>query len=122
MTNKVTKREVINAMLNEDVIKNNDNYVAYLENELALINKKYSAKKTTKNQEENVGIKEVILASLTEKGVTVTDLQNQSAELANYSNQRISALLRQLVDSGKVVRTSDKRKSYFSLPVVADTE
>ena len=29
------------------------------------------------------------------------------------SNQKISALLRKLEDAGKVVKTTEKRKSYF---------
>jgi len=31
------------------------------------------------------------------------------------SSQRVSAIVRQLKESGKVVRTEEKRKAYFSL-------
>lgn len=37
------------------------------------------------------------------------------AECNELTNQRVSALLRQLKDEGKVVKTVDKRKSYFQL-------
>ena len=35
--------------------------------------------------------------------------------MANYSNQKLSALLKQLVKENRVVKTVDKKKSYFSI-------
>lgn len=116
MTNKITKREVIGMMMNEEVVKANPTYVAYLENELALLDKKAQNKKATKTQEQNVGIKSTILEVLATIGSgTVTDIQNGSEELSALSNQKVSALVRQLVESGEVVKTTDKKKSIFSL-------
>ena len=116
MANKITKREVIGMMMNEEVVKANPTYVAYLENELALLDKKASNKKATKTQEENVGIKATILEVLAIIGSgTVTDIQNGNVELSALSNQKVSALVRQLVESGKVVKTVEKKKSIFSL-------
>ena len=116
MANKITKREVIGMMMNEEVVKANPTYVAYLENELALLNKKAQNKKATKTQEQNVGIKATILEVLATIGSgTVTDIQNGNEELSALSNQKVSALIRQLVESGEVVRTTDKKKSIFSL-------
>ena len=116
MANKITKREVIGMMMNEEVVKANPIYVAYLENELALLDKKAQNKKATKTQEQNVGIKATILKVLATIGSgTVTDIQNGNEELSTLSNQKVSALVRQLVESGEVVRTTDKKKSIFSL-------
>ncbi len=116
MANKITKREVIGMMMNEEVVKANPTYVAYLENELALLDKKARNKKATKTQEENVGIKATILEVLATIGRgTVTDIQNGNVELSALSNQKVSALVRQLVESGKVVKTVEKKKSIFSL-------
>ena len=116
MANKITKREVIGMMMNEEVVKANPTYVAYLENELALLDKKARNKKATKTQEENVGIKATILEVLATIGSgTVTDIQNGNEELSALSNQKVSALVRQLVESGKVVKTVEKKKSIFSL-------
>ena len=116
MANKITKREVIGMMMNEEVIKANPTYVAYLENELALLDKKAQNKKATKTQEQNVGIKATILKVLATIGSgTVTDIQNGNEELSALSNQKVSALVRQLVESEEVVRTTDKKKSIFSL-------
>lgn len=119
MANKITKREVINTMLADVAINGNATYVAYLENELALLDKKASNKKATKTQEQNVGIKAIILDVLAEIGSgTVTAMQSANAELGALSNQKVSALVRQLVESGEVVKTTDKKVSIFSL---ADT-
>ena len=116
MANKITKREVIKMMMNEEVVKANPTYVAYLENELALLDKKAQNKKATKTQEQNVGIKATILKVLATIGSgTVTDIQNGNKELSTLSNQKVSALVRQLVESGEVVKTTDKKKSIFSL-------
>ena len=116
MANKITKREVIGMMMNEEVVKANPTYVAYLENELALLDKKAQNKKATKTQEQNVGIKATILEVLATIGSgTVTDIQNGNEELSALSNQKVSALVRQLVESGEVVKTIDKKKSIFSL-------
>ena len=122
MANKITKREVINAMLADVAINGNATYVAYLENELALIERKAANKKSTKTQEENKGIKSVILDTLASIGSgTITDIQNANSDLAKLSNQKVSALVRQLVENGEVVKTVDKKKSIFSV-AVADKE
>ena len=123
MANKITKREVINAMLANEVISANSTWVAYLENELALIEKKAANKKSTKTQEENKGIKSVILDTLASIGSgTITDIQNANSDLAKLSNQKVSALVRQLVETGEVVKTTDKKKSIFSLATVDEVE
>lgn len=115
MANKITKREVINAMLADVNVKANATYVAFLEKELALLDKKASNKKVTKNQKQNRDIKSTILEVLSDMSGTVTEIQSASVKLSEFSNQKISALLRQLCESGEVVKTIDKKKSVFSL-------
>lgn len=123
MANKITKREVINEMLANEVVSANSIWVAYLENELALIEKKAANKKSTKTQEENKGIKSVILDTLASIGSgTITDIQNANSDLAELSNQKVSALVRQLIETGEVVKTTDKKKSIFSLATVDEVE
>ena len=115
MANKITKREVINAMLADAAIKVNEVYVDYLSHELELLDKKATNKKATKAQEANVEIKKIILATLATMSGTVTEIQAASAGLSELSNQKISALLRQLCESGEVTKTVEKKKSIFSL-------
>ena len=115
MANKITKREVINAMLSEELVKANATYVAYLENELALLDKKAQNKKATKTQTENIGLKTTILEVLAQGSGTVTEIQSRNTELKALSNQKVSALIKQLVDEGKVTKSTEGRKSVFAL-------
>ena len=78
--------------------------------------KKNSAeRKPTANQTENAGLKVAILGGMaTGKAYTITDLMTCIPELADLSNQRVSAIVRQLKDEGCVTREEIKRKAYFS--------
>ena len=62
------------------------------------------------------GIKDAIVEGMVKNRLyTVTEIIKEVAECNELTNQRVSALLRQLKDEGKVVKTIDKRKSYFQL-------
>ena len=113
---KVTKLQVVERMLATESIVANADFKAYLENEKALLEKKRDNKKATKTQTENVAVKALILEVLAEKsGVTITEIQSAREELKALSNQKISALVKQLKDNGEVVKTVEKGKSLFSL-------
>lgn len=90
--------------------------VAFIDHELELLAKKNSAeKKPTAVQVANEGIKgEILEAMETGKKYTITDLMKCVPACADLSNQRVSALVRQLVTEGTVERTEEKRKAYFS--------
>ena len=61
----------------------------------------------------NQSVKEDILAFMADGGLyTVTEIAENFPE---FSNTRISALLRQLLADGKVERLEDKRKAYFRI-------
>ena len=76
--------------------------------------KKNSAeKKPTATQIANEGIKTVILDTLGNGSLTITELQKLNAELGELSNQKISALLKQMIADGSVVREEIKRKAFF---------
>ena len=114
MANKITKKEMFTMIKAQ--VKDNAEMVAFIDHEIELLDKKASNKKATKTQEANVGIKSTILAVLEgAKPMTVTEMQGASAELGELSNQKVSALVRQLVESGEVVKTIDKKVSRFSL-------
>ena len=109
MANKITKKEMFTMIKAQ--VKDNAEMVAFIDHEIELLDKK-----ATKTQEANVGIKSTILAVLEGgKSMTITEMQGASAELGKLSNQKVSALVRQLVDAGEVVRTIDKKVSRFSL-------
>ena len=89
---------------------------AFVEHELELLAKKNSAeKKPTAVQVGNEAIKDAILEAMEEgKKYTITDRMKEVDACAELSNQRVSALVRQLVTDGSVERTEEKRKAYFS--------
>ena len=92
-----------------------EDLVDFCEKEIEkLANRKTSQ---TKNQKENEGIKETILEVLTglDEPVTVTDFLKADERVAEYSNQKVSALMKQLVDAGKVEKVVDKKRSYFKI-------
>ena len=91
--------------------------VEFIDHELALLAKKNSAeKKPTAQQVQNAGICDAIVAGMERNRIyTVTEVIKSIPECADMTNQRVSALLRQLVEGGAVKRTEDKRKAYFSL-------
>lgn len=114
MEKKMTKREMF-----EQIKRNYDltqAEVDFIDHELELLAKKNSAdKKPTKVQVENEGIKSEILEGMeVGKAYTITDLIKEVPAIAELSNQRVSALVRQLVADGSVVRTEEKRKAYFT--------
>ena len=114
MANKITKKEMFTMIKAQ--VKDNAEMVAFIDHEIELLDKKASNKKATKTQEANVGIKSTILAVLEGgKSMTITEMQGASVELGKLSNQKVSALVRQLVDAGDVVRIIDKKVSRFSL-------
>ena len=121
MANKITKKEMFTMIKAQ--VKDNAEMVAFIDHEIELLDKKASNKKATKTQEANVGIKSTILAVLEgAKPMTVTEMQGASAELGELSNQKVSALVRQLVEAGKVVKTIDKKVSRFSLADNGESE
>lgn len=111
----LTKKEKYGMVL--DYIKDNEMLVEFINNEIELLNKKSSKNTPTKTQIENEKIKSVIVDTLKalDRPVVITELQSANEELATYSNQKISALLTQLVNANIVTREVDKKKAYFSI-------
>lgn len=122
MTNKkMTKRDYFNGLLgvienHKDSIENYEDFKAFIEREIELLNKKRSNSKPTKTQIENEKIKEKIFEVLTDVNEVMTISELMTADgLENYSNQKLSVLCHQLVNEHKVVNTKVKKVSYFKI-------
>ena len=120
MANKLTKRDYFKMIL--EVVEGNEQLTEFVNHELELLDKKASSKSMTSNQKENEQIKARIIQALVELGrpVTITELQANNGEMAQYSNQKLSALIKQMVRSednpnGEITRAMDKKKAYFSI-------
>ena len=71
----------------------------------------------TAEQKKNESLKETILEILTryEEPKQVKDLISENEELTEYTGQKISALMTQLVKAEKVVKVIDKKASKFQI-------
>ena len=121
MANKKTKREFFGEI--REIVKENTELVAFIDHELELLDKKTNAKSTKVNTEQ-VELMEKIVNALNEIGrsVTISELQKENAEMAEYSNQKLSAMLKKLVDNKQVTKMIDKKKSYFMVAETPEVE
>ena len=113
-TKKMTKADYFKQIMeNYPLTKDEQDFVNH---ELELLAKKNSSeKKPTATQVANDGIKTAILNGMEEgKLYTITDLIKTIPEIADLTNQKVSALVRQLIPE-YIEKTEDKRKSYFRL-------
>ena len=110
---KLTKKDYFNEL--KGLVSDRQDLVDFIDHEIELLSKKSSRTAPTKTQVENEKIKEKIVATLVELGkyATITDIQNANTELADLSNQKISALLKQLYDNKIIEKVIDKKKAYF---------
>ena len=119
MTKKTTKKENFTTLLTLAEVKANPQLVEFINHEIDLLNRKSSAsgeKKLTPVQIANETFKEAILAGMKPNRLyTISELQKEIPAIASaeLSNQRVSALVRQLKEDNKVVRTEEKGKAYF---------
>lgn len=95
--------------------------VEVLDHELELLAKKNSGdKKMTQAQKQNEEFKDLILEFLggipeDSVGVTCTEIYKGIPALADFSNQKVSALMRQLKQADRVTSCEVKGKTLFSL-------
>ena len=109
---KMTKRDYFNRILSYAHEEDKE----FILHELDLLAKKNSGeRKPTATQEANEGIKETIVEGLGENAWTIGEICKGVEACTTLSSQKVSALVRQLVLEGKVVRTEVKRKAYFSV-------
>lgn len=119
MTKKTTKREnftTIKAILEE---QGREDLVKVMEHELELLARKNgTGRKPTATQIENEVIKEKILEIMNpNQYYTATEIMKNTQPYVEkeLANQKVTALLRGLIEVGKIVRVTDKRKSLFIL-------
>ena len=113
----MTKKEMFEtiATVNAD----NEEIVNFCKHEIELLaNRKNSGKRSlTATQKANLVIMEKIVQALAlfDHPVTVTELMDNSADLEGYSCQKLSALLKKLVEDGRVVKDLDGKKAFYGI-------
>ena len=120
---KLTKRDYFGMI--RDIVSDRPDLVAFVDHELELLARKNSGNSQTKVQVENEKVAQMLVQELKAmaQAMTITDLMTSSKAIQDYvlengkplTNQKISAIFKQLVDNGILVKVIDKKKSYFSV-------
>ncbi len=105
---KMTITERINGIAYETLTEEDFNFL--VERALKSVRKSNGTRKPTKNQVANEGLKGEILGILGE-GLTATD----AGKAVGISVQKASALLKQMVDAGEVVKVKDGKATLFKV-------
>ena len=123
MEKRLTKKDYFEMI--KGVCADRADIVDFCNHEIELLSRKNSKSGATKTQKENEIVANMLVEELAKIGkpITITDLMNTSDIVKNYTlengnnltNQKISAIFKQLVESQKIVKVVDKKKSYFSV-------
>lgn len=115
MEKKITKAQMFTQI--REVVADHADMVEFIDHELELLAKKSASKKPTKTQEQNEVLKSQIIDVLAtfENGATASEVLGADSAFEGLSNQKISTLLNQLVKVGDVKKTTDKKRSIFSV-------
>ena len=113
---KPTKKQMFEGLLAMPNLSNEQK--EFINHELELLAKKNSGeKKPTATQVANEALKGAIVEGMEANRLyTVTELIKEIPAIADLTNQKVSPLANQLVEEGKLTKTAEKRRSYFSLP------
>ena len=117
MEKKITKRDNFNEIIKIATEIGRTDLVEFAKHEIELLDKKKSSDTKSKNQVENESIKNTIIQTLGTLGKlsNIPEIQSANEELGKLSNQKISSLLTQLVNSEILVKEYVKKKAYFKL-------
>jgi predicted Zn-dependent peptidase len=113
---KMTKREMFAQILSHT---NDEGEKAFILHEMELLDKKNSNKATklTPAQEANEGIKSAIVDYLADCGepMTISQMIKDIPQCNGLTNQKVSALVRQLYMGMTIKRVEVKGVAYFSI-------
>ena len=116
---KMNKFEMVMEILVNGEFDNKDLLIEFVQHEMDLLAKKNSTgtvRKPSKTQLENEKYVAMIEEILLDKSPrTISDIQAENEIFAEMTNQKMSALLKKLVDSQKVVKFVEKKKTYFQI-------
>lgn len=123
MEKKITYAQALNAVLNNENITLASDVREKLEALLASVSKKSGEKKDTAQQIENAEMVERIYQEMeANRTYSIAELLKELPVVADYnqkhenemSTQRMANLLKTLVDGGKVIKTTEKRRVYYT--------
>ena len=112
---KMTRVEMFNAIKAVPQVAENQEMVDFIDKQIAQLAKRKSAE--SKTQKENKALMEVVVDAMTvlDKPATATQIMKSDAYLSELSLPKVSALLKKLIEDGRVERTIEKKIALFSL-------
>lgn len=131
-TKKITKREVLNELLKEDLIQDTPMYKTYVVHELELLDKKNASAKGVDKSQENKEIEDMIIATLKEittddkTQFTITEIMKASEDMQKYvckstgkalSNSKLTYVIRDMLskENPQIVNIKSGKSSLYSL-------
>ena len=123
MEKKITYAQALNTVLNNENIVLAADVREKLEALLASVSKKSGEKKDTAQQVENAEMVERIYQEMAAgRTYSIAELLKELPVVADFnakhendmSVQRMANLLKTLVDGGKVIKTTEKRRVYYT--------
>ena len=112
---KMTRVEMFNAIKAVPQVAENQEMVDFIDKQIAQLAKRKSAE--SKTQKENKALMEVVVDAMAvlNKPATATQIMKSDAYLSELSLPKVSALLKKLIEEGRVERTIEKKIALFSL-------
>lgn len=123
MEKKITYAQALNTVLNNENIVLASDVREKLEALLASVSKKSGEKKDTAQQVENATMVERIYQEMeANRTYSIAELIKELPVVADFnanhendmSTQRMATLLRTLVEDGRVIKTTEKRRVYYT--------
>ena len=117
MANKMTQRDYFNEIIAMAEANGRTDLADFARGRIEVLDKKSANKKPTKTQEANEVLKDTIedVLSESDKALTVTEILASGKFEALTSPQKISALLKQMIEAGRVAKSVEKKVSRFSV-------
>ena len=116
MANKKTNKEYFAEII--ALAGANKELAEWAAKQIEALEKKAANRKPTKEQVANVGLKADIVEALKAIGkpATVSELLVTGRFEVTITNQKLTSLLTQMVKTNEVVRETDKKKAFYSVP------
>lgn len=111
MEKKLTKKELFGMV--REIVAGDEVLVAFVDHEIELLSRKRGTE--TKAQKENkvyiVELERVLVEA--DKAMTVKEILGASEMFVEFSGQKIVALVKKLIDAGKVERVAEGKTVFY---------
>lgn len=113
----MTKKEMFAAIKAVPAVAENAEMVDFLDKEIARLEKRNSSVNVKKKAETDSRMEAVfeVLAGMDEPATVTEIIALADNEVATFTNQRVSALLKKLVEAGRATKTIEGKKTRYGM-------